>query len=52
MRGNPQALKFDEMIGVLSQDEQLRQNKSRSRAANQAFIAHHRGKYNTYTYNN
>ena len=44
MKGNPNALKFDELITVLLQEEQSRQKRSNIRVADQAFIANQRGK--------
>ena len=44
MKGNPNAQKFDELITVLLQEEQSRQNRSNIRVADQAFMANQKGK--------
>ena len=44
MKGNPNALSFEELVFVLLQEDQSRQNRSNMRVADQAFIASHKGK--------
>jgi len=44
MKGNPNALLFEEMVSVLLQEEESRQNKNIMRVADQAFPACHKDK--------
>ncbi|MDM1534572.1 hypothetical protein, partial [Myroides marinus] len=44
MKGNPNALTFDELVSVLLQEEQSRQNRTVMRIGDQAFAASQRGK--------
>ena len=44
MKGNPNALSFEELVFVLLQEDQLRQNKNIMRVADQAFVASQKGK--------
>ena len=44
MKGNPNALSFQELVSVLLQEDQSRQNRSIMRVADQAFVASQRGK--------
>ena len=44
MKGNPNALLFEELVSVLLQEEQSRQNRNIMRVADQAFAASHKGK--------
>ena len=44
MKGNPNALSFEELVFVLLQEDQSRQNRSNMRVADQAFIASQKGK--------
>ena len=44
MKGNPNALSFEELVSVLLQEDQSRQNRSIMRVADQAFVASQRGK--------
>ena len=39
MKGNPNALSFEELVSVLLQEDQSRQNRSIMRVADQAFVA-------------
>ena len=49
MKGNPNALSFEELVSVLLQEDQCRQKMSNVRVADQAFLASQkgRGKYNS-----
>ena len=51
MKGNPNALSFEELVSVLLQEDQSRQNRSIMRVADQAFLASRngKGKYNSCT---
>ena len=44
MKGNPNALSFEELVSVLLQEDQSRQNRSIMRVANQAFLVSQKGK--------
>ena len=44
MKGNPNALSFEELVFVLLQEDQSRQNRNIMRVANQAFWAGQKGK--------
>ena len=44
MKGNQNALLFEELVFVLLQEEQSRQNRNIMRIADQAFAASHKGK--------
>ena len=44
MKGDPNALLFEELVTILLQEDQSRQNRSIMRVADQAFIASQRGK--------
>ena len=44
MKGNPNALSFEELVSVLLQEDQSRQNRSIMRVADQAFLASQKGK--------
>ena len=39
MKGNPNALSFEELVSVLLQEDQSRQNRSIMRVVDQAFLA-------------
>ena len=39
MKGNPNALSFEELVFVLLQEDQSRQNRSIMRVADQDFVA-------------
>ena len=44
MKGNPNALSFEELVFALLQEDQSRQNRSIMRVADQAFLASQKGK--------
>ena len=44
MKGDPNALLFEELVSILLQEDQSRQNRSIMRVADQAFVASQRGK--------
>jgi transposase InsO family protein len=44
MKGNPNALSFEELVSVLLQEDQSRQNRSIMRVADQAFLTSQKGK--------
>ena len=44
MKGNPNALSFEELVSVLLQEDQSRQNRNIMRVADQAFMASQKGK--------
>ena len=44
MKGNPNALSFEELVSVLLQEDQSRQNRSIMCVVDQPFIASHKGK--------
>ena len=44
MKGNPNALAFEELVFVLLQEDQSRQNRSIMRVADQAFIANQKSR--------
>ena len=44
MKGNPNAIKFEELMAILLQEEQSRQNRSNMCVADEAFMASQRGK--------
>ena len=46
-KGNPKAIKFDELVSILLQEDQSRQNRSKQCVADQAFVAAQRGNANT-----
>ena len=39
MKGNPNALSFEELVSILLQEDQSRQNRNTMRIADQAFVA-------------
>ena len=43
MKGNPNALSFEELVSILLQEDQSRQNRNTMRVADQAFVANQRG---------
>ena len=51
MKGNPNAIKFEELMAILLQEEQSRKNRSNMRVADQAFMAGQRGKAKAFTNN-
>ena len=44
MKGNPNALSFEELVSILLQEDQSRQNKNTMHVADQAFVASQKGK--------
>ena len=44
MKGNPNALSFEELVSILLQKDQSRQNKNIMCVADQAFMASQKGK--------
>ena len=44
MKGNPNALSFEELVSVLLREDQSRQNRYNMSVADQAFIASQKGK--------
>ena len=43
MKGNPNALSFEELVSILLQEDQSRQNRNTMHVADQAFVANQRG---------
>ena len=43
MKGDPNALSFEELVSILLQEDQLRPNRNTMCVANQAFVANQRG---------
>ena len=43
MKGDPNALSFEEVVSILLQEDQSRQNRNTMRVADQAFVANQRG---------
>ena len=48
-KGNPDAIKFDELVAILLQEDQSRQNRTKQRVADQAFVTAQRGHGNVST---
>ena len=46
-KGNHDAIKFDELVSILLQEDKSRQNRSKHRVADQAFVAAQRGNANS-----
>ena len=44
MKGNPNALSFEELVSILLQEDQSRQNRSIMCVADEAFLASQKGK--------
>ena len=47
MKGNPNALSFEDLVSILLQEHQSRQNKNIMHVADQAFMASQKGKGKT-----